>query len=148
VLSAIVVSALCFCVGSAASGEKWLAYEPAVVELKGKLTIVPKYGPPNYGENPETDEKVKVPILKLSQPVNVRADPKRDLDAYNESFNGVREVQLVFLTDTIRYGHLIGKQLVAKGTLFQAQTGHHYTKVLMTVSEIRELEKKPGEAQR
>ena len=119
------------------SEDAWLDYEPAIIELKGKLTIALKYGPPNYGENPETDEKVRAPILVLSQPVNVRAD--RESEFNTESFEGVKEVHLVFFTDRkIAYSHLVGRQVEVRGTLFQAHTGHHYTDVLMIVSTIRE----------
>lgn len=124
----------------ASSDEKWLSYEPAIVELEGRLTLVPKYGPPNYGEDPKTDEKVKVPILELAEPVNVRGNSQGEVDT--ESFEDVEEVQLVFITDKIRYRHLVGKRVVAKGTLFQAHTGHHYTNVLMIVHAIREQQKK------
>jgi hypothetical protein len=115
-------------------GDKWLSYEPAVVELEGKLTIAVKYGPPNYGENPQTDEKIKVPILVLSQPVNVRGDPTSDVNT--ESVEGVKEVQLS-LKRGIAYRQLIHRRVVVKGTLFHSSTGHHYTRVLMDVQEIK-----------
>ena len=113
---------------------KWLSYEPTVVELEGKLTVEMKYGPPNYGENPKTDERVRVPLLLLSQAVNVRGDPKSDLNA--ESVKGVTRIQLVFKGGTT-YRQFTGKKVVVKGTLFRGHTGHHYTDVLMTVLEIR-----------
>ncbi|MCX8959572.1 hypothetical protein [Erwinia psidii] len=47
-----------------------LPYEPAVVELKGIISINQFDGPPNYGEGPD-DKKVNVPVLRLSEPVNV-----------------------------------------------------------------------------
>lgn len=107
------------------------------MELGGRLVIQEKYGPPNYGENPETDEKVEVPILVLSRPINVRGDPKGSLNS--ESFQGVKEVQLVFLSDkNITYSHLDGKGVVASGRLFQKTTGHHYTDILMIVDSIHE----------
>jgi hypothetical protein len=115
----------------------WLGYEPEVVELQGRLILVQKYGPPNYGENPETDSKVKVPVLQLSQPINVRRDPNSNMNT--RSFVDVKEVQLVFLTEkNISYRHLVGKVVTAKGTLFQGHTGHHYTEVLLVVNAIGE----------
>lgn len=51
----------------------------------------------------------------------------------------VREVQLVITNDahwkTAR--QLIGKHAIVAGALFHAFTGHHRTKVLMDVSNIR-----------
>jgi len=60
---------------AAAQDHNRLSYEPAVVELKGKLIVERKYGPPNFGENPRTDAKVRVPVLLLIKPVRVRGKP-------------------------------------------------------------------------
>lgn len=115
--------------------QEWLSYEPAVVQLEGVLTLVQKYGPSNYGENPETDEKVQVLILVLKNPADVRADPDSDLNT--DSFEGVKEVQLViFPKRKIAYKHLIGKNILARGTLYQRHTGHHYTDVVLTVISV------------
>jgi hypothetical protein len=38
---------------------------------------------------------------------------------------------------TTKYRPLMGKHIVARGSLFTAQTGHHHTDVLLTVSELR-----------
>ncbi len=116
-----------------AQESKWLAYEPAVVQLEGKLVLEAKYGPPGYGENPKVDQKVCVLILVLSEPVNVRGDLNSDLNT--ESFEGVKQIQLAvpgkFRKD------LIGKKVVVKGSLFRGHTGHHHTNVMMNVSAIR-----------
>jgi len=112
-----------------------LAYEPATVELRGTLALEQKYGPPNYGENPESDEKVRVPILVLSEPVDVQGDPRSDLNG--EAVRDVRKVQLVFKSRS--YQRLVDKNVVATGTLFHAHTGHHYPDVLMNVSTIARL---------
>src|ERR1043166_6801310 len=40
----------------------WLHYEPEVVTLHGRVTETTEYGPPNYGENPETDS-IEHPII-------------------------------------------------------------------------------------
>jgi hypothetical protein len=110
--------------------KKELSYEPTVVELKGTLTVKTFFGPPNYGENPKTDSKEKEWILKLNEPVDVIGD-----DGYPEtiSVHGVRDLELVL---SGRHSELIGKKVIAKGTLFHAQTGHHHTDVLMEVQSI------------
>jgi hypothetical protein len=46
-----------------AQEKDWLSYQPKVVELKGTLSVKTYYGPPNYGENPDTDAKEALPIL-------------------------------------------------------------------------------------
>ena len=113
---------------------RWLSYEPATVELKGRLTFEWKYGPPNYGENPTTDAKVKVPVLVLVTPINVRGTPG---DAQNAaSVRGVRRIQLILSNVKTPYKEFTGKMVVVKGTLFHAFSGHHYTKVVMDVSSI------------
>ncbi len=111
-----------------------LRYEPAKVELKGRLTIEQRYGPPNYGENPDTDQKVQIPVLLLSEPVDVQGDPQSDLD--RETVRGVQRVQLVFRNTS--YRRLVGKNITVKGTFFRALTGHHYTDVVMDVLNVRE----------
>ena len=115
-----------------AQERRWLSYEPEAVELRGRLILQWKYGPPNYGEDPKTDSKGRVPILVLTAPVNVRGKPGDEIN--NESVRGIRRIQLV--SDPARYRHLIGKDVVVTGTLFHAHTGHHYTDVLITVSSI------------
>jgi len=115
-----------------AQERRWLSYEPETVELRGRLILQWKYGPPNYGEEPKTDSKGRVPMLVLTAPVNVRGTPG---DAINgESVRGIRRIQLV--SDPATYRHLAGKDVVVKGTLFHAHTGHHYTDVLITVSSL------------
>ncbi len=42
---------------------RWYEYEPEVVTLKGTLITSTAYGPPNYGETPEKDEKVNYFVL-------------------------------------------------------------------------------------
>lgn len=117
---------------------RWLSYEPETVELDGKLVIQSKYGPPNYGEQPKTDEKVRVPVLLLGKPVNTIGVWK---GGHNEkSVYGARQIQLAFSPAT-PYKTWIGKNVVVKGTLFHAFSGHHYTEVVMNVVSI---ESKPA----
>ncbi|MCU1266970.1 MAG: hypothetical protein JWM21_3288 [Acidobacteria bacterium] len=122
--------------------DRWLSYEPATVELKGRLTVRRKYGPPNYGEQPKTDAKVTVPVLVLAKPVSVRGTPG---DAQNAmSVKGTRQIQLTFSDLETPYKQFIGKNIVVKGTLFHAFSGHHYTDVVMAVGSIEGDKKKVG----
>jgi hypothetical protein len=125
------------CSGSA-QAQHFLHYEPEVVELAGQLVLQSKYGPPNFGEQPKTDKKLRVPILVLRDRVSLlpdNGDGPNSKSAYN-----VRQVQLVFLVNGTSYKALIGKPVVVKGKLFHAHTGHHFTDVLMKVDSI---ERKP-----
>jgi hypothetical protein len=112
----------------------WLSYEPTVVQLKGTLSVKTYYGPPNYGENPESDAKEALPILILSKPVNVRGNPDPKAGFDRRSVEDVREIELVL---TMPHKEFIGKTVLVKGTLFHAFTGHHHTDVLMQVRSIK-----------
>lgn len=114
--------------------EVWLEYEPTVVELKGKLITKMFYGPPNYGENPDTDSKEEFAILVLRKPVNVHGIPDSYSGYERMSVNHVREMQLVLRK---QHKDLIGKEVTVKGTIFHANTGHHHTAVLMDVQSIK-----------
>ena len=118
--------------------QRFLSYEPEVVELDGQLVVQSKYGPPNFGEQPKTDQKVSVPVLLLRDRVSVLGD---DGDGHNsKTVHGVRQVQLAFDSNT-SHKTLIGKQVVVTGSLFHAHTGHHYTDVVLIVQSI---ERKPA----
>ena len=117
-----------------AQERQWLSYEPATVELEGRLTVQWKYGPPNFGENPKTDKRVKVPIIVLAKAINVRGTPGAAHNAV--SVQGARRIQLVFTDPAMDYKSLAGKDIVVKGSLFHAETGGHYTDVVMSVQSI------------
>ena len=139
IINTIFVLPLLLCGFAAPAQERgWVAYYPAVVELKGTLRTKRYYGPPNYGENPKTDAKETALLLLLNQPVNVRgnADPQEKFD--RQSFRNVRRIQLVFTKPWKAY---LGKTVLVKGTLFQAFTGHHRTDVLLDVQTIHVLKK-------
>ena len=119
----------------AAQDKNWLPYEPATIELQGRVIVQWKYGPPNYGENPKTDRKVRVPILLLSKPVNVRGNPQDELNS--ESVEGIRRIQLDFFNLKTSYNQFNGKKVVVTGTLIHAITGHDYTKAVMNLQSIK-----------
>jgi len=119
---------------ASAQGKRWLSYEPAIVELEGRLVIQHEWGPPNFGEEPLTDRKEKVPVMVLAKAINVRGTPGDTLNA--TSVEGTRRVQLVFPYTPIPYKQLIGQKIVVKGNLFHRHTGHHYTPVLIWVRTL------------
>ena len=122
-------------------GPQWYQYEPAIVSLKGVLLIKSAYGPPGYGENPLTDEKVKYLVLKLDTPINVNGDS--DPNSVNlNTFTNISEIQLVLFGDQMKKNasDKVNKKVVLTGKLFEAHTGHHYTDVLMEVQQIELVE--------
>ena len=120
---------------AALQGQEWLPYYPAVSRLQGKLVKVSKYGKPTYGENPEKDEKVEVPILILQTPVRIKARPTSSVN--NESVTNVSFVQLIFPPEVDgNYSKHLDKEIVVVGTLVRAHKGEHFTDVVMTVKAV------------
>lgn len=110
-------------------------YWPEKVTLTGRLVLRTFYGPPNYGENPKTDSRETQAILILDSAVNVTATGS---DTTDETERNVKRITLVvhdFKANPVR--PLLGRHVRVEGTLFHAITGHHHTKVLITVSSIR-----------
>ena len=116
-----------------------LSYEPAVATLTGTLVRETFPGPPNYesikhGDKPETSWFL---VLPGSVCVNEdRAEPN-----LNPKQSAVREIQLVLQPQQyVQHKALVGRKVLATGTLFGKHTGHHHTPVLLT---LRTLEAAP-----
>jgi hypothetical protein len=131
----ILVLALLLLPEARAQQQDWLSYYPAVSRLQGKLTKVSKYGKPTYGENPEKDDKVEVPILILQTPVRIRAQLTSSVN--NESVTNVSFVQLIFPSGIDgNYAKYLDKDIVVAGTLVRGHKGEHFTDVVMTVKAV------------
>src|SRR5260370_35171792 len=61
---------------TSAQDNQWVSYGPTVVQLKGRLVVERRYGPPGFGENPKTDAKMRVLILVLFKPAGVPGNPE------------------------------------------------------------------------
>lgn len=125
-----VLAALC-AMSAWSHAASCLHYEATPVTLSGKITLRTFYGPPNYGENPDTDSRETQAILLLSKPICVSASPSTDDAAERNQF----KVTLV-PPPGIDFGLYKGKKVSLSGTLFHANTGHHHTQVLMQVKNI------------
>lgn len=118
-----------------APAQKCLEYGPTV-SLTGKLSsrVVP--GPPNYSSIRMGDQKETIILVKLARPICTEANDPTGIDVPEK---GIRNLQLAISKDEnwriIR--HLLGKRATLSGTLFHAHTGHHRTKVLMDVAQVR-----------
>lgn len=112
-----------------------LKYEPAVVTLTGKLSSHIFPGPPNYESIKRGDEKERAIILTIAAPICVNGGG----DAVDEPENNIRDLQLVITKppDWQIVERRLGKRVTVVGTLFHAHTGHHRTKVLIDVTNIR-----------
>jgi len=109
-----------------------LHYSGSSVTLTGKVKLQTFFGPPNYGENPDTDSRETQAILLLAKPICVEANPTD----YEEAEQNQLEVTLVPLNKE-NLKNYEGKPIAVQGTLYHAHTGHHHTPVLI---EIRRIE--------
>ena len=112
------------------------SYEPALASLHGTLLRRNFAGPPNYQNIYKGDKAETFWLLKLESSICVARD--RANPDLNPSQKNVREVQLVINNkgDNEKANALLGKRVVATGTLFGAHTGHHHTPVLLTVTYL------------
>lgn len=116
------------------SGSRCELYEPALIELQGRLTAVVRYGPPDFGENPDSDEKLNVPLLTLGGARQFCADPAHpaDTDAVE-----VTQVQLNFAEYGDVPANLLDSEVLVTGTVMRAISGYHFTPVVLSVVSIR-----------
>jgi hypothetical protein len=104
--------------------------------LKGKLVKRTFAGPPNYQGISKGDQLETVWVLALAKALCVRTLPT---DVENEAADNIREIQLVFV-DRPSYKQiqlLSYKTVIVAGSLFFGQSGHHHTKVLLDVADMR-----------
>jgi hypothetical protein len=117
--------------------ENVLGFIPDQVVLKGIILYRLYYGPPNYGENPETDRKEWYYLIKLDSPVTVIAKPD---DLENETTTDIELVQ-IFEMRKLSLKKYIGKRVKLAGTLHTALIGHEHTKVIINASTIEPIKR-------
>jgi hypothetical protein len=112
-----------------------LAYEPAVVNLTGTLVRKTLPGPREYEDIARGDRPETYWLLVLPRPACVDAD--QALPDLNPAHDHIRTIQLVVSAELYKkYKQLVGRRIVATGTLFGEHTAHHRTSVLLTVKTI------------
>ncbi|MEN4903719.1 DUF4431 domain-containing protein [Luteimonas sp. TWI1437] len=89
--------------------------------VTGRVAMREERGPPDFGESPD-DPVVRVPVLQLDAPIEV------------EDGATMRRVDALQLAGSGAAGLRPGCRRV-RGTLFPAETGHHYTEVLIQVAD-------------
>ena len=115
-----------------AQQRRWLAYETPV-DLSGTVKTELRYGPPNFGENPRTDQKERIYVLVLDKPINVMGSAADPLLA---SVKGAKIIQLV-IAPTMPLSQFLGKKTRVQGKLFHAHNGHHHHSLLMDMNSIK-----------
>lgn len=117
---------------AAAWADACLKYAPKKVTLTGIIFLKEDFGPPGYGQDPEHDTREMNVYINLDTPVCVEA--KGDQAAAHN----VGTMQMVYARYPFQK-KWAGKHVEVKGTLFAADTGHHWTPVLITATQTREI---------
>lgn len=112
--------------------------EPEKVSLTGVITRQTFPGPPNYesiaaGDRPETYW-----ILNPATPVCVQA-----VQSENKPVTRVSALQLVFVVQQHPYEQfrdVLNQSVTVTGSLFEAHTGHHHTKILLDVQDMQRVD--------
>ena len=133
---AILAFALLIGLSASASAQQCLEYGPTV-SLSGTMRSKVFPGPPNYESIKRGDRRETAFILSLATPTCTTAgNPANIVDVAETD---IRDVQLVITkpSDWKLVKRLLGKPVVLTGTLFHSHTGHHRTKVLLTVAELK-----------
>ena len=104
-------------------------YDIPGVALTGTLSVETFYGPPNYGESPETDSKERQVILHLTKSLCTNAS--QDDPAEKDQF-----LVTVAPMDNFGLRQFVGKIVNIRGSLFHAINGHHHTAVLIAIHEL------------
>ena len=108
------------------------------IQLEGVLTQRTFYGPPGFGETPAKDAREKVYLLKLRNPATMTPidDPKAK--TCWDAFPHVREVQLFIPPDSkLGASGLLGKAVVATGTIHESDAPSEHTKVTLDVKLLQ-----------
>lgn len=110
-----------------AVSKKCLSYEPVTVSLDGKLTRKVVVN--------ASEQKATIWVLKLEEVVCVAEDENNE---FNPAVEKVSDVQLVLNSKQLREIRALQNQKIsATGTLFAAHTQHHFTEVLLIVTNFR-----------
>ena len=125
-----------------------VTYEPSIFKFSGVLDLQTFPGPPNYESIKEGDEIERHFYLKLNHPINVIPNPKEKNHEFENATveKNVRIFQLVISADGSAKSESIwkflrkkgkGKKVEITGSLFHRFTGHHHSRVLLSVNNVQ-----------
>jgi hypothetical protein len=112
---------------------------PGVIRLRGALRREVHFGPPGYGENPETDERDTIIALILRSPLRLWPDSasgERRPAAISD-----RRITLWHVTESAL--DAIGKTVTVYGFLHEASFAHEFGPLVMQVDSIPDLRPLP-----
>ena len=94
------------------------------------------FGPPGYGENPQTDSREDSYILILDNSINVISnDDDIEEGEYNVTKFNISKVQLA-ADPKFNLRDYKNRVVRVSGRFFGAHTGHHHTQVLLFVTGL------------
>ena len=120
---------------------QFVYYEPKSVELNGTIITLKFPGPPNYESIKNGDADETGPYLILNNPIDVRLVPKVQM-SNDEPENNVKIIQLVVYNSKDWKKVKQGNYVHITGKLFHALSGHHHTRILLTINKIKILSKR------
>ncbi len=115
-------------------------FEPDTSVLTGKLKVELYYGPPGFGESPETDEKEYCYIFYPVRPINViqRSKGADVSGGFDETVKNITRFQLAPHMP-VNLHQFVNKNIKIKGSFYGAQNGHHHTDVLLFVTKAEKI---------
>ena len=105
------------------------------ITLIGKIELMDYYGPPNYGENPETDKIERYYIFIPFDAIILEYNFPNNKDSIL-----IREIQIVVEPSVLRDIYKNGEIYEITGNIFLANTGHHHTPILIHLNEINRID--------
>jgi hypothetical protein len=117
-------------------------YDTIPVTLEGTLKIESYFGPPGFGDNPNTDKREDCYILCLDNSINVLKDPNgMDADDDDETYLNNYKIELAATNDTV-FEDLRGlkyQQVRVTGTFFGKYSPNHHTDVLLSTIKATQV---------
>ncbi len=114
-------------------------YDTIPSSIVGTLKIESYYGPPGYGDAPETDEREDCYVLCLENSINLLINPDNsDTGVLDVNSLNNYKIQLAAMDDESinrlhRYKY---RKVRITGTFFGSYSPHHHTPVLMAVTHV------------
>lgn len=114
--------------------EPMLTFEPSIVTLKGTLLMTTFFGPPTFGQNPDTDSREDAPVLEFDPMIDIRGTGEGGPNT--ASVVRVKRVRVITSEDL---APLLGQRVTARGSLSTSPDPFLFTPVLFSVVSIEAL---------
>ena len=121
-------------------------YEPILVELTGVIEQQTFPGRPGYESIANGDEIEKGWYLRLLEPVDVEKTINDD-PTNSETERNVKIIQMTWDDENTKLDRAVRTftkkqaKVRLKGSLFHRMTGHHHSRVLVSVDKIEEIKR-------